>query len=228
MKTSERIVNALMRFIFRLMYRMDLSEFDKVPKEGPFIIIANHTSTLDGPLMYVFMRPRNMIAMAKKELWNNPFTRFLMNLWRIIPVDRGNMGRETMERCFTVLQRGEILAIAPEGTRNNSGELQEGKAGVAFIAHRMKVPMVPIYTLGYHGVWENLKRFRRTKLTIKVGKPFAVAHTEGRLDAAHRQQLADEIMLRLAELMPESLWGVYRGRQLDFILTRTAEDLQIQ
>ena len=73
MKLSERITNALMRTLFRLFFKMDLKEFDKVPKDGPFMIIANHTSALDGPLMYVFMQPRQMIAMAKQELWNHGF-----------------------------------------------------------------------------------------------------------------------------------------------------------
>jgi 1-acyl-sn-glycerol-3-phosphate acyltransferase len=127
MNMKERIVNALMRGIFRLLFTMDLSEFEKVPRQGPFIIIANHTSALDGPLMYVFMRPRNMIAMGKKELWDHWLTRFIMNLWNTIPVDRGNMGRDTMQQCFSVLDRKDILAIAPEGTRNTTGELQEGK-----------------------------------------------------------------------------------------------------
>jgi 1-acyl-sn-glycerol-3-phosphate acyltransferase len=217
---KERIVNALMRGIFRLLFTMDLSEFEKVPRQGPFIIIANHTSALDGPLMYVFMRPRNMIAMGKKELWDHWLTRFIMNLWNTIPVDRGNMGRDTMQQCFFVLDRKDILAIAPEGTRNTTGELQEGKAGVAFIAHKKQVPMVPIVTLGFNDIKKNLKRLKRTPLTIKVGKPFEIVKKEGRLDAAQRQQLVDEIMLRLAELMPKSLWGHYSGHQLNFTLTK--------
>ena len=223
MKIAEKIVNALMRGLFSLVYKIDRKEFDKVPLKGPFIIIANHTSALDGPLMYVFLQPRSMIAMAKKELWGNWFTRYLMNLWDLIPVDRGNMGRDTMEQCFAVLDRGDILAIAPEGTRNPEGELQEGKAGVAFIAHKKHVPMVPIYTLGYGDVAKNIKRFRRTPLAIKVGKPFEIVHPGGRLDATGRQKLADEIMLRLAELMPESLWGHYRNHELTFSLTQECD-----
>jgi 1-acyl-sn-glycerol-3-phosphate acyltransferase len=225
MKFSERITNALMRTVFRMCFKMDTKEFDKVPTNGPFMIVANHTSALDGPLMYVFMQPRKLVAMAKKELWNHRFTRFIMNLWGSIPVDRENMGRESMEQCFAVLDRGDILAIAPEGTRNSTGELQEGKAGVAFIAHRKQVPMVPIVVLGFENFSRNIKRLRRTPLLIAVGEPFEIIKKGGRLDASGRQQLVDEIMLRLAGLMPKEYWGYYSDREALFELTRSIKEL---
>lgn len=221
MKLSERITNAVLRTLLRMFFTMNLDELEKVPHTGPFMLIANHTSTFDGPLMYVFMRPREMVAMAKQELWDHAATRFLMNLWNSIPVDRENMGRQTMEQCFSILDRGDILAIAPEGTRSSDGTLQQGKAGVAFIAHKKQVPMVPIAITGFENFSKNIKRLRRTPLTIAVGKPFEVATTGGRLDAAGRQKLVDEIMLRLAELMPPSHWGFYTGHQLDFTMTKT-------
>jgi 1-acyl-sn-glycerol-3-phosphate acyltransferase len=221
MKLSERITNAVLRTLLRMFFTMNLDEFEKVPRTGPFMLIANHTSAFDGPLMYVFMRPREMVAMAKQELWDHAATRFLMNLWNSIPVDRENMGRQTMEQCFSILDRGDILAIAPEGTRSSNGMLQQGKAGVAFIAHKKQVPMVPIAITGFENFSKNIKRLRRTPLTIAVGKPFEVANTGGRLDAAGRQKLVDEIMLRLAELMPPSHWGFYTGHQLDFTMTKT-------
>ena len=54
-----------------------------------------------------------------------------------------------MESCFTSLKENRILAIAPEGTRNKEGSLQEGKAGVAFIAYKAQVPIIPLITLGF-------------------------------------------------------------------------------
>ncbi|MFA7395830.1 MAG: lysophospholipid acyltransferase family protein [Sphaerochaetaceae bacterium] len=219
MKFQERIVNALFRTLFRLFYRFDTSEFKKVPTEGPLMIIANHTSTFDGPLMYVFLRPRKMIALAKKELWDTWFLRFIMNLWNSIPVDRDNMGRETMESCFQVLKREEMLAIAPEGTRSKDGSLQSGKPGVAFIAHKGGVPIVPIAITGFEKIKENLKRFKRTPLHIAVGEVFVIKQQGGRLDSATRQQLADEIMLRLATLVPQEYRGVYANTPIEFHLT---------
>lgn len=223
MKLKASLTNALMRIMFRIFLKVDTKEFAKVPQNGPFMLIANHTSALDGPLMYVFMQPRNMVAMAKKELWNHWFTRYIMNLWESIPVDRENMSRQTMEQCFGILDRGDILAIAPEGTRSSDGKLQEGKAGVAFIAHKKQVPMVPIVTIGLERIGNNVKRLRRTPVSIRVGAPFEIIQKGGRLDAAGREQLIKEIMLRLAELMPPEDRGFYAGHKFTYQLTRTSD-----
>ncbi|MHC1692359.1 MAG: lysophospholipid acyltransferase family protein [Sphaerochaetaceae bacterium] len=221
MKYSERFVNALLRGLFHLLFRLDTKALDQLPHTGPALMIVNHTSNFEGPMIYVFSQPRKMVALAKKQLWDHWITGFLMNLWHSIPVDRENMGRESMDQCFEVLERGELLAIAPEGTRSKDGTLQEGKAGVAFIAYRKQVPLLPIVTLGFERFSQNIKHLRRTPITIKVGKPFEIIQKSGRLDAITRQALVDEIMLRLAELMPPDRWGFYQNRTLDFKLTRS-------
>ena len=221
MKFSERFTNAVLRFIFRIIFKVDTTPLEKVPLQGPAIMITNHVSTLEGPFLYVFMQPRSLVALAKKELWDNRLTRFAMNLWGSIPVDRENMGRQTMEQCFSVIDEGNILAIAPEGTRSNDGNLQQGKAGVAFIAHKKQVPMFPIATLGFENFSKNIRRLKRTPITLIVGEPFELVQKEGRLDAQAREQLIDEIMLRIAMLMPPSQWGYYAGRKAEFKLTKT-------
>ena len=139
MKVSERIVNAALRGFFRVTCRINREELAKVPQDGPFLMMVNHTSALEGPMLYVFLQPRNLLAMAKKELWDNKILGWVMNAWRSIPVDRENMGRETMEACFSALDRNEILAMAPEGTRSKDGSLQQGKAGIAFKIGRAHV-----------------------------------------------------------------------------------------
>lgn len=220
MKVSERIVNVALRVFFRVTCRINIEELKKVPQDGPLLLLANHTYVLDGPMLYVFLRRSNLLAMAKKELWDNKFLGWVMDLWRSIPVDRENMGRETMEACFAALDRKEILAMAPEGTRSKDECLQQGKAGIAFIAHKKDAPMVPVVILGLTSFSRNLKRLRRTPITIAVGKPFEIIQKGGRVDAATREALSDEIMLRMAALMPEDKRGYYQGRPLEFSLTR--------
>ncbi|HKM07328.1 MAG TPA: lysophospholipid acyltransferase family protein [Sphaerochaeta sp.] len=220
MKVSERIVNVALRVFFRVTCRINIEELKKVPQDGPLLLLANHTYVLDGPMLYVFLRRSNLLAMAKKELWDNKFLGWVMDLWRSIPVDRENMGRETMEACFAALDRKEILAMAPEGTRSKDECLQQGKAGIAFIAHKKDAPMVPVVILGLTSFSRNLKRLRRTPITIAVGKPFEIIQKGGRVDAATRDALSDEIMLRMAALMPEDKRGYYQGRPLEFSLTR--------
>ncbi|HHU87831.1 MAG: lysophospholipid acyltransferase family protein [Candidatus Pacearchaeota archaeon] len=219
MKISERIVNSLLRGLFRILFKVDTSPLKEVMQEGPAIIISNHISIFEGPLLYVFMQPRPLIALAKKELWDKAVTRYLMNIWGSIGVDRENMSRQTLEECFNALDAKNILAIAPEGTRSSNGKLQQGKPGVAYIAHKKGVPLIPIATIGFENFSKNIKRLRRTPITIAVGPPFEIIQKGGRLDAQTREELIDEIMVRLALLMPQELRGYYRDHKGVFKLT---------
>ena len=221
MKLSERMINSLLRTFFRLFFRIDRSELAKVPQAGPLLMMVNHTSNLEGPMLYAFLQPRPLHALAKQELWEQKFMAYLMNMWKSIPVDRQNMGRSTMDACFKVLEDRHILAIAPEGTRSKDGNLQEGKGGVAFIAHKKDVPMIPVAVMGFPSLSKNIKRLRRTVITIKVGEVFEIVQKGGRIDADTRQALADEIMMRLAIMMPNEMRGHYKDKDLVFTLTRT-------
>lgn len=221
MKLSERMINSLLRTFFRLFFRIDRSELAKVPQAGPLLMMVNHTSNLEGPMLYAFLQPRPLHALAKQELWEQKFMAYLMNMWKSIPVDRQNMGRSTMDACFKVLEDRHILAIAPEGTRSKDGNLQEGKGGVAFIAHKKDVPMIPVAVMGFPSFSKNIKRLRRTVITIKVGEVFEIVQKGGRIDADTRQALADEIMMRLAIMMPNEIRGHYKDKDIVFTLTRT-------
>ncbi len=221
MKMSERMINALLRTFFRICFKIDRSELYKVPEKGPLLMMVNHTSNLEGPMLYAFLQPRPLHAIAKQELWESKFMAYLMETWKSIPVDRENMGRSTMDACFKVLDEQHILAIAPEGTRSKDGNLQQGKGGVAFIAHKKNAPMIPVAVMGFEKTKANMKRLKRTVISVKVGNPFEIIHKGGRLDAETREHLGDEIMLRLAELMPEEKRGYYQGKPIEFSLTQT-------
>jgi len=223
MKLSERVINSLLRTFFRLFFRIDRSELAKVPQTGPLLMMVNHTSNLEGPMLYAFLHPRPLHALAKQELWDHKFMAYLMNMWKSIPVDRQNMGRSTMDACFKVLDDQHILAIAPEGTRSKDGKLQEGKGGVAFIAHKKDIPMIPVAVMGFTSFSRNIKRLRRTVITIKVGEVFEIVQKGGRIDSNARQALADEIMMRLAVLMPNEMRGHYKDKDIVFNLTRTVK-----
>lgn len=223
MKLSERVINSLLRTFFRLFFRIDRTELAKVPQAGPLLMMVNHTSNMEGPMLYAFLQPRPLHALAKQELWDHKFMAYLMNMWKSIPVDRQNMGRSTMDACFKVLDEQHILAIAPEGTRSKDGNLQEGKGGVAFIAHKKDVPMIPVAVMGFPSFSKNIKRLRRTVITIRVGEVFEIVQRGGRIDADTRQALADEIMMRLAVLMPNEMRGHYKDKDIVFSLTQTVK-----
>jgi 1-acyl-sn-glycerol-3-phosphate acyltransferase len=229
MTIANRITNAVLRGIFSLTCKIDRSQFDPVPENGPFILVINHLSALEAPLLYLFLRPRRTIALAKKELWGNAFTRKIMQWWECIPLDRDGMDRQALNEGFRVLKNSDILCIAPEGTRSPDNMLIEGKAGTSFIASKSGVPILPIANWGIEDFTKNIKRLRRTRVHFKVGTPFVIKTDKKRFSAEERQQITDEMMIRIAELLPESYRGFYAeriGEPRQFTADVSLEELQ--
>ncbi len=220
MSIRESIINFIIRGILRTLFRFDPSALKQVPLKGPMLLITNHVSVFEGPFLYVYLRPRRTIALAKRQLWNNWFTRIMMETWKSIPVDRGMLDRKAMDQCFKVLKEGDFLCLAPEGTRSKEGKLKKGKAGTAYFSLREQVPVIPVVTMGFEAFPRNIRRLRRTPITIKVGIPFDVIPPPGRITNDIRQEVTDEMMVHLADLMPESLQGYYADHKREFRYTR--------
>jgi len=197
-----------MRFLLRTACRLDAKAFHRIPAKGPAIIVTNHINFLEVPLLAAFLFPRPLAAMSKKENLTNPGYAYFANLWKAIPIDRGAVDTEAFKRCLSWVEDGGMLGLAPEGTRSKTGVLGLGKAGVAVIAHRAGVPIWPMAHWGGENFWPNLKRFKRTPVTVRVGKPFII-EPQGSMTKTVRQEVADEIMTRIAILMPEKYRGPY-------------------
>ncbi|MEX2443685.1 MAG: lysophospholipid acyltransferase family protein [Alkalispirochaeta sp.] len=211
MPLAEFLVNSAIRGVLRAVCRIEHNELSKIPMEGPAILVTNHTTNFEGPIYYVLLDPRRKTALGKRELWENPLTRFIMQLWGVIPLNRGGADRKAMERARRALVRGEFLGIAPEGTRSMTGELQRGRPGAAMIATAARVPVIPMVQWGAQDLPGNLRKLRRTPLNFRVGDPFYLAVPEGReIGRGELRRMADEIMYQLAVLMPEELRGNYR------------------
>jgi len=101
--------------------------------------------------------------------------------------------------------------IAPEGTRSGDGKLQKGNPGVVLFALRHNIPVYPVVHFGEEEFRKNIRRLKRTDVTMRVGKPFYIDPPEGRVHSETRQEIADEIMDYLAVLLPEGYRGVYAG-----------------
>ena len=210
MTMKERIINVLIRTALNIFCKIDKTDLKKIPLKGPAILITNHVTTLEGPLFYVNLRPRKTIAMAKIELFDKFFTRTILSTWGAIPVKRGAADMQAMKSCFKVLEEENFLCIAPEGTRSKNGQLLRGKAGTTFIATQKKVPIIPMVHWGIIDLKKNSKRFKRTSVNIKVGKPFYVEKKEeGRINSEDRQNMADEMMYQIASYLPEEFRGYY-------------------
>ena len=202
-----------MNFVIRLgtdiLCRIDKHDFPKVPAHGPLILAINHISSLEVPLLFVHLQPRKMIGLAKIETWDNKFMGWLFDLWEAIPIRRGEADLEAIRECLKVLKTGDILAIAPEGTRSYNGQLQCGQPGIAMIALRTGTPILPVAHWGSEDFATNLKKLKRTDFHFRVGRLFYLDAKGERVNGKIRQAMVDEIMAQIAILMPEAYRGVY-------------------
>jgi len=203
------IVTVAIREFFTLTCRIDNCELSHVPLKGPFIIISNHINFLEVPVLFSQLYPRHIIGVAKQESWEKLPLRTLFNIWRVIPIKRGEVDLAAMHKSIQVLKEGNIIAISPEGTRSYNGRLQRGLPGVLLLALKSQVPILPIAHYGGENFWENFKRFRRTDFHIRVGQMFRLKNLPTPTPKDVREQVMTEMMIQLAALLPPQYRGVY-------------------
>lgn len=210
MKSISRwFMNTVIRLGTDILCRIDMRDFPKVPARGPLILVINHIGSLEVPLLFVHLQPRKMIGLAKIETWDSKFIGWLFDLWDAIPVRRGEADLEAIRACLEVLKAGDILAIAPEGTRSYNGRLLLAQPGIVLIALRSGAPILPMAHWGGEDFGSNLKKLKRTDFHIRVGKLFYLDAKGERMNGEIRQAMADEIMSQIAALMPEDHRGEY-------------------
>jgi 1-acyl-sn-glycerol-3-phosphate acyltransferase len=209
MTFTYRVVNWTTKWGLRLPCRVDDAQLARVPDQGPLIVVTNHVNFLEVPLLYTHLEPRRIVAFAKVEAWDNPILRFMADLWKPIPLRRGEADRTALRQALKALGAGRIFILAPEGTRSGDGRLQRGNPGVILLALRSGAPVLPLVHYGGELFWRNLARLRRTDFHIVVGQPFYLATGGIKVTRQVRRQMTDEIMYQMAALLPPADRGVY-------------------
>ncbi len=191
--------------------RIDARDIDKVPMHGPLIVISNHTGQLEVAVFFGQLQPRRITGWAKIESWDNAFLHWLFNLWGLIPVRRGEGDTSALRKALKALEDGYIFGLAPEGTRNVTGRLNRGHPGAVMLAIHSGVPILPVAHWGGEHFLHNLPRFKRTDFHIRVGELFRLKLEGVKVTREARQQITDEMMTRIAELMPVEYRGYYEN-----------------
>jgi 1-acyl-sn-glycerol-3-phosphate acyltransferase len=189
--------------------RIDAQDINKVPMRGPLIVISNHTGQLEVAVFFGQLQPRPITGWAKMEAWDNAFLNWLFTLWGLIPVRRGEGDTSALRKAIKALEEGYIFGIAPEGTRNVTGRLNRAHPGAVMVATNSKVTILPVAHWGGENFLRNLPRLKRTDFHIRVGEPFRLKLEGVKVTREARQQIADEMMTRIAELMPVEYRGAY-------------------
>ena len=198
-----------LRFLCSYEYR---NRKQKLP-DGPLIIVSNHLSWLDIPLIGIAI-PRQIAFMAKKEYFHSPFHRHLVDLYGGFTVERGAVDGTALKTAFKVLDEGRCLGLFPEGTRSKSLQLQKGHVGTAFIALHKNAYILPIGVFGTEKIrykFESITHILyRPKVVVNIGEPFVLPDVQGHPSRKARDRSTDIIMRSIADLLPESYRGAYR------------------
>lgn len=205
-----KIVAFFVKLGTHIMCRIDAPEMHKMPMQGPLIGYSNHTGQIEVAVLFAQLQPRPITGWAKVESWDNFFLRWVFNLWGLIPIRRGEADTTALRKAVQALEKGYIFGIAPEGTRNITGRLKRAHPGAVMLALHSGAPMLPVAHWGGENLIRNLKRLKRTDFHIRVGEPFCLRLEGVRVTKEIRQQIVDEMMYRLAELLPPEYRGEYQ------------------
>ena len=202
------VANAALRLAYRIVLDLDVQGRENVLYTGPLIIVINHTHFIDPLIPGALLRP-DIFPMAKAEVFEGKW-HWMFKAYGSFPVRRGEADMQALKHAFKILRAGHVVLMAPEGTRARSGGLQEAHEGVALIASRANVPVLPIAEWGGRGTFEtNVKRFRKTKIHVRIGAPVWLKTVGRKLTRDDYGNMTDEIMYTLAAMLPPEFRGRY-------------------
>ena len=144
-----------------------------VPTRGGVLLVSNHQSYFD-PMLATLALPRQCSYMARDTLFVNPVFRTLIESLNAFPVRRGEADLRAIKEAMRRLRNGYAVLLFPEGTRSASGQMGAIQPGVAMLAQRTGVPVVPLAIDGAYDIWPKGTKFpRRGSVLVKYGQPFS-------------------------------------------------------
>lgn len=207
-----RLMNWLLRLLAFACVRCKVLGLENLPHNQAFLMVTNHLGDADMVLGMAFT-PVSVDVVSKAELHEFPVLGKLMDAYGVIWVRRGQPDRRALRAILDGLCQGRIMAIAPEGRESATGALEEGTGGAAYLALKADVPLLPVTFTGTENktVFGNLKRLRRSDVTITIGQLFRLEpDTDRRIAILKGTQ---KIMLALSSQLPERYRGVYSAAQ---------------
>ncbi|MEP7289921.1 MAG: lysophospholipid acyltransferase family protein [Chloroflexota bacterium] len=208
--TRLRTTRWLLRFLAETLFinpalKIETTGQEKIPLTEPTIILFNHVTYFDPLLAGWASKKRTAVPLSKIELMQNPPIALAAWAWGNVPIRRGAVDRAALKQAVALINSDDILMISPEGHRNKDG-LRNPAEGTALLANQTSAVMVPIGISGTEHILANLKQFKRTDITINVGRLFKLKQGVTRKQYA---KAADEMMYQIAPLVAPELRGLY-------------------
>jgi len=199
----------IVRYLIKTITFTEWINIDNIPSQGGFILATNHMSRADVPILFGMPVRDDVIALAGDSYKKNPLFKYFIETTHCIWIDRNSADFAALRAAAACLKNGNVLGVAPEGTRSRTAQLIEGKPGIALIAEKTHSPIVPVALAGSEVTFTRLFTLRRPHITIRFGEPFELPPMQRGDRDARPKTCTDEIMCRIAALLPPQYHGFY-------------------
>ncbi len=204
-----RILRRLIRIVFPIIFKLEITGLENVPAEGSSLLMMNHITLLDPVLCMGAITSRFVIPMTKIENLENPLIAPFVRMWGSFSITRGEVDRKALMNSIELLKSGQLILIAPQGHRHPEG-LSQPLDGFAYIATKADAVIIPAAISGAVGWVENLTHLKRTRIQVKFGRPFKFKTEGKRVPREALTAMMDEAMYQLSmAVQDETRRGVY-------------------
>jgi 1-acyl-sn-glycerol-3-phosphate acyltransferase len=200
--------------LFRIFTRTEYSGYENIPTTGGVIVATNHCSRVDTLLLWGTPNRPDITALVADKYKKYPLFNWVLKVAGIIWLDRSQADFGAFRVAAEAIKNGACLGIAPEGTRSRTGQLLPGKPGTALLALRTNAPIVPVGIAGTDKAVRGIFTLQRPRLYLRFGPPIYLPPLERDRRNEQLQQYTDEIMCRIAALLPEQQRGAYRDHPM--------------
>ena len=208
---GQKIARFLLSLFINLTSRLDVHGIEHLEDYPSYVLASNHIGRLDAILIYRFSKRKDLIMIIAEKYAQIPIARWFARQLDALFIDRFNADFSVLREVLKRLKKGGVLVLAPEGTRSPNAQLQEAWTGASYLAWKAGVPVLPVALSGGEDskFFANLRRLRRTDVVIRVGEPFYLPPLEGKDRDEMLKIYTDEIMCRIAALLPPAYRGFY-------------------
>jgi 1-acyl-sn-glycerol-3-phosphate acyltransferase len=204
------LMTRLLRLVVLIFGRYEVEGAERVPRQGGLIVVSNHLNLADPPLLGSAI-PRRIRFMAKQELFDARPGGFFIRWFGAFPVRRFEGDLQALRTAQQMLRDGGVIGMFPEGHRSRGRGLQEPFPGTALIALRTGATVLPVAITGTEAITSPLVLLKNPRLRVVIGEPFTLPPLR-RINSEAARAGTEEIMRRIAALLPPKYRGVYAER----------------
>jgi 1-acyl-sn-glycerol-3-phosphate acyltransferase len=187
---------------------------ENIPASGPVIIATNHLSRLDIPLIFCNPRRDDLTALVTTKYLKYPGLSWILRTEKVVWIDRDIADFGAIRVASEALKKGVSLGISPEGTRSKNHGLAAAKSGVVLLAMKSGAPIVPVGVWGTETGMKRLLTFRKPIMFARFGQAFQIPPVDRENRTEDLKRWTDEVMCRIAVLIPEAYRGIYKDHPI--------------